>query len=320
NGTGYFTVAFQVTDVQGHTSSASLTVLVRPDLFSSILLGSSWAQPDAGAPVNLTLSFQGGVGPFTYGWILGDGNGTYTSVPWFVHAYGRVGTYLATVVIRDSLGGTGSASLHITVVAGLAVPCAPTANSTIIWAGEAVSLSLECVAGGTQPYGYAWAFGDGGRSSAGGSATHAFASAGNYSVVVLVNDSGGSSVRSTALSLRVLAIGEVTPYIQSVAWHSAANITNGDAREIRINLYVQAVSAFGTVTGVRVAASLAGLASAPWQPLNGAYLWLNVTAANDTPTIYLQVENSLTRVSAVSSFSHSFASLFPSAGTGGGLS
>jgi PKD repeat protein len=317
NGTGYFTVAFQVTDVQGHTSSASLTVLVRPDVFSSILLGSSWAQPDAGAPVNLTLSFQGGVGPYTYGWILGDGNGTYTSVPWFVHAYGRAGTYLATVVVRDSLGGTGSASLHITVVAGLTVPCAPTANSTLIWAGEAVSLSLGCAAGGTQPYTYAWAFGDGGSSSAGSSATHTFASAGNYSIVVVVNDSGGSSVRSSVLSFQVLAISEVTPYLQSVAWHTDRNVSNGDAWELRLNVSAQAVSTYGTVTGLRLATSLADLDSAPWQPLGRAFLWFNVTASNDSPTIYVQVENSLGRTSAPYSFTHSYATLFPSPGTKG---
>lgn len=318
NGTGSFTVVFLVTDVQGHASSASLTVLVRPDVFASVQLTSNWAQPDAGVSVNLTLSFQGGVGPFAYGWIMGDGNGTYTSHPWFVHAYRTAGTYTATVVIRDSLGGTGSAALSITVVAGLAVPCAPSVNSTTIWAGEPVSLALGCVAGGTQPYTYDWAFGDGAGASTGGTTSHTFASAGDFSVMVLVNDSGGSSVHSSVLTLQVLTIGEVTLYIRSPTYRVGTNNTNGAGKELRLSLSVVAVSTSGSVRWVRAEESVAGLSSAPWDPLATDFLWLNVTATSETPTIYLQVVNTLNRTSTPYALSTNFAALFPGQGSGGG--
>ena len=319
-GTGNYQLAFSVTDVEGHSSSASLTVVVRPDHLTQVVLTPTWAALDEGVLENLTVSFLGGLGPYSYAWNLGDGNSPTSTVPWQTHAWSVSGTLVVSVVIRDSLGASASASVDIAVASPLSVPCAPTVNATTIWAGDPLALSLACVANGTAPYSFFWTFGDGGTlagSSAG--APYTFGTAGNYSVRVVVNDSGGGSVVSRTLHLQVLTVAEVTPVIESTTYVVGSVGSNGAWKEVRVTITTVVFPGSSTITSWRMARLIGGLQGATWRPWGTIEATVNVTSANATQLVSLQVLSSLGRTSAPYTATLNLSSLFVQGpGNGGG--
>jgi PKD repeat protein len=68
-------------------------------------------------------------------------------------------------------------------------PYPPDAGQTISFVGTA--------SGGTAPYSYSWTFGDG-SSRTGSTVTHAYSSAGTFTVVLTVNDSGPQRQSATS--------------------------------------------------------------------------------------------------------------------------
>jgi PKD repeat protein len=86
--------------------------------------------------------------------------------------------------------------------------------------------------GGTSPYNYTWAFGDGTPNATGNNLTHEYAVPGNYSVTLTTNDSTG---RVAILGLRVLGYGSLLAYPTTTAlvgeapWtvHFYSNATGG---------------------------------------------------------------------------------------------
>jgi len=69
-------------------------------------------------------------------------------------------------------------------------------------AGQAVSF-VGTASGGTSPYGYSWSFGDGSRRT-GSTVTHAYSSAGTFTVALTVNDTG--SPRQSAMSRQTVMV------------------------------------------------------------------------------------------------------------------
>ena len=123
----------------------------------------------------------------TYQWNWGDGNNSQTSSPAASHVYATPGTYHPIVTLVDDDGGTASSSpghtYTITVTAA-----APSAQ--VVWTPEEPhpGNTISFTAYGSSPNGplnqWTWHWGDGTANTVTSvpNASHAYASAGNYSV------------------------------------------------------------------------------------------------------------------------------------------
>jgi len=151
------------------------------------------------ALVGQTVTFNGtgSVDPdgtiVAYTWSFGDGttsSGSSTS-----HAYTAAGAYTATLTVQDNSGSTASTSRPVTISTPSNQP--PVASFTpsppTTQPGIAVSMNASA---SYDPDGaiasYLWSFGDG-TSGSGVSTSHAFGSAGTYTVTLTVQDNGGAT-------------------------------------------------------------------------------------------------------------------------------
>jgi len=175
------------------------------------------------ALVGQTVTFNGtgSVDPdgtiVAYTWSFGDG---MTSSGWSTsHAYAAAGTYTATLTVQDNSGATASTPRPVVVVSAPSnqPPVASfTLSPSTTQPGIAVSMNASA---SYDPDGavvsYLWSFGDG-TSGSGVSTSHAFGSAGTYTVTLTVQDNGGATgatgrqVLVQALSLPDLAVQSLT--------------------------------------------------------------------------------------------------------------
>ena len=111
------------------------------------------------------------------------------------------GNYTVTLRVTDSNGVSAVAAPERMVVAPpLEAALTPVTSSPIV--GEAVGFTSSS-SGGTGPFTWAWAFGDGVHGT-GPTVNHSYASTGTYTVLLWVNDSVGvSRERSTHLRVSV---------------------------------------------------------------------------------------------------------------------
>jgi PKD repeat protein len=130
----------------------------------------------------------------TYSWTFGDG-GTASGTLTPTHTYTVDGTYTATLTVKDAQGRTSSSSDTVTV--GNSAPTVSAGGPYNGTPGTAVSFSgTASVPDSGDALSYLWTFGDGATSTA-QSPTHAYATAGNYTVTLKVTDSEGASTTAT---------------------------------------------------------------------------------------------------------------------------
>ena len=130
-----------------------------------------------------------------YSWNFGDG-GTATGVT-ADHTFAEAGTYAVSLTVTDD---KNASSTYATDMAVTAEPenVAPVA----VFVHSSNDLNLSVDAGGSSDSdgsvaSYSWAFGDGGTAD-GVTASHAFAEAGTYTVVLTVTDDRGATATSSA--------------------------------------------------------------------------------------------------------------------------
>jgi PKD repeat protein len=221
---GTFTVTLTVTDNDNLTDIATATV--------NITDGSGMQPPvaDAGGPYTGTTGFaipfdglksadpDGAI--VSYDWTFGDGGSASGSQP--MHAYAVAGTYTVTLTVTDDTGRTGSASTTARV--SDPVNQAPTADAGGPYSaapGSAISFDGT---GSADPDGniltWEWDFGDGSAGS-GATPTHAYATAGDYTVTLVVTDDSGakSSAVTTQASIRDSSSGEALYLANCVDCH-----------------------------------------------------------------------------------------------------
>lgn len=178
---GTVTAYLNVTDSNGAVATYSKVITIDPFPTDSFSVAPN--PPEMGHVATFTSSVTGGVSPFTYAWIFGDGGTSTAQNP--SHTYASAGTYTVTLNAQDADGNTATFQLNVPVLPLVVVVFTSTPGSPD--AGRSVSFASS-VSGGSSPYTYAWTFGDGGTSATAGP-THVYTLAGNYTVYLTVIDS-----------------------------------------------------------------------------------------------------------------------------------
>lgn len=187
---GNYTVGFSGSDALGASVQVTFVVRVYPQL--TAFVREHFQAIDAGVVESFSASVSGGSGIYSpLGWSFGDGS-TSTGAS-ANHTYLTPGSYSPSFGVSDSLGFQLPVQLALAVNAALSVIPQFTPSSPS--PGAEVALSAG-VTGGTAPLTYSWVLGDG-RSATGSQVTHAYLSAGTYTVYLWVNDSGGGSVEKS---------------------------------------------------------------------------------------------------------------------------
>lgn len=145
------------------------------------------------AEVNFTSNPSLGVGPYTYAWNFGAGQGT-SIVQDPTYDYTAAGTFSVSVLVTDSFGRT--ITVGLTEIVDPMITATPSANATGgSDVGGAVSFT-GTTGGGSGGDTYSWSFQDGGHggSAATQDAAFTFAHAGTYNVYFNVTDSLGFQI------------------------------------------------------------------------------------------------------------------------------
>ncbi len=197
---GTVTASVSGTNATGiFAASQNVSVTVVP----AVTVSLSAAPSSGAAPLGTTLTAtpSNGVAPFLYTFKLGSALIAKQTGSTLHYTLNNSGNYTFTVIIQDSLGVLASGTTKVSVLGGkppsplTATLSGPSQGSP----GSSLSFVVNA-SGGVPPYTYFWNFGDNQtlRSSTSIEA-HSYASSGNYTVTVWVNDSAGKSYRVTHL-------------------------------------------------------------------------------------------------------------------------
>lgn len=203
---GVFTVTLTVADSTGAASSLAKQVTVNPGAAPNASFTYSPSNPGIGTEIFFNASAStaaAGRSIVSYDWEFGTGrtaSGVVVS-----KRYDTPGSYTVTLVVTDDAGVQGTTSTTVTVSAsspsGLTAdfsysPASP-APGTMVFFNAETSTSADPIID------YVWDFGDGTRLN-GPSATisHAFASAGDYTVTLTIKDNKGrTATRARAINV-----------------------------------------------------------------------------------------------------------------------
>lgn len=210
---GTFSVVLKVTDTTtGQTATATKAVTVSSTGSTAPPTASFVFSPQSPATAQL-VSFNAtqstaaaGHSIVSYAWNFGDG-GTATGVT-TTHPFANAGTFSVVLVVTDDLGQTGTTTRSVTVsstsptppptASFVFSPTAPVTNQTVSFNATQSSASA-----GHTITSYAWNFGDG-TTGTGVTPTHPYATAGSFSVVLVVTDDlgqTGTTTNTVAVSL-----------------------------------------------------------------------------------------------------------------------
>jgi PKD repeat protein len=199
-----------VNDSANDSLQASFNLTVVSTLMSGI---SGRPNPtDAGLPTFFFSKTTGGTGAASYSWSFGDGEWNSSQAP--VHTYSSAGTFNVIEWVNDTGGGRATSRLSEIVNAALGVPLV-TASPASPELGQPANFSVA-EWGGTPPYTYSWAFGDGGTGGNLSNITHIYTTNGPFDASVKVTDSAGQvTVGQLSISIRLQAVAGLTSVSQT---------------------------------------------------------------------------------------------------------
>ena len=180
---GTYTIEIEITDSAGEKATAyqSITVVAYPE--ASIIVSHS--KIDANVPDTFRANGVGGIGPYTYEWLI---SGDVYSNSTISHSFASSGTYTVELIISDSFGKDASNTTNVTVF--------PDPQVSVHWTGKPVVSKLfhmsANITGGIGPYSVSWIF-PSGQHETGQNISHVFSSSGPETFEVEVSDKGGYS-------------------------------------------------------------------------------------------------------------------------------
>jgi PKD repeat protein len=165
---------------------------------TTVLAANFSANPREGIGGNTTFTFTdsttGGTPPYTYKWDFNNDGLTESTSQSPTYVYTSAGNYTVALTVTDSsLAGavnTQTKTGYIMIYAP--INAAFSASATEGVAGRTVFTFTDQSTGGKGPCSYQWQFGDGNTSTL-QNPTHAYASAGNYTVTLRVTESLSTS-------------------------------------------------------------------------------------------------------------------------------
>jgi PKD repeat protein len=162
----------------------------------------------------------------SYSWSFGDGSSATGATA--SHTFRSAGVFVVTLTVTNDRGATGSTSQSVTT----ATTDKPSVD--FVWSPQPVLAkatttfngSVSTAASGHQITSYAWDFGDG-TTGNGASASHAFATAQTYKVVLTVTDDTGQQA-TTSKDVAVLT-GNPVPAIVASPGAAFSRVVTFDA-------------------------------------------------------------------------------------------
>ncbi|MDX1995819.1 MAG: PKD domain-containing protein [bacterium] len=192
---GTYEVTLTVTNESG-TDTATTTITALPQQIAPEALFT--LNPTSGnAPLEVTVTNQSTGNNLTYAWNFGDGETSDTNNATFTHTFNDAGTFVVSLTVTDTVSGL-SDDYRLPVEVGEGAPApAPISASFNAVETSPLNYSFEATAtGGTEPYTFAWDFGDG-QTGQGQSVTHTYGQGGDYTVTLTVTDATGTTATST---------------------------------------------------------------------------------------------------------------------------
>ena len=160
-----------------------------------------------------------------WSWDFGDGGNSTEQNP-LTHTYASAGIYTVSLTVTDDRGGSHTASQPVTVSAVPNVD--PAASFTVATNNLSATFADSSTDSDGTVIAWSWDFGDGGISTAQNPPTHAYATAGSYTVSLNVTDDrGGSS--TTSQSVTVTAPPNVDPVASFTVATNNLSATFGDS-------------------------------------------------------------------------------------------
>jgi PKD repeat protein len=196
--TGTFNATLTVTNDRGLSASTTQAVTVGV----SAAPAGDWVNSPVSPAVGDSVTFNAdkvlpapGRTIVQYSWNFGDGttgSGVVTT-----HVYTTANQYVVVLSVLDDAGQKTVISHNLTVTSGSPVPVitfspgAPRVGATVTFDATGTSTT-----GGATITSFAWTFGDG-ASSTGSTVSHAFATAGSFTVRVVATDNQGRTGSAT---------------------------------------------------------------------------------------------------------------------------
>jgi PKD repeat protein len=189
---GTYLVRLTVTDAFERSADATRTVVVAAGVPPSAAIAVSPIPGELGTEVFFDASMSmpaAGRRIVSHAWNFGDGS-TGSGVT-ASHVYRSANTYTVVLNVTDDAGSVGSASARVDIVDGTPVavvtfsPPSPVAGQSVLFSAE-----NSGAVGGRRIVRYRWDFGDGSEGAEGLTASHVYATAGEFEVRLAVTDSG----------------------------------------------------------------------------------------------------------------------------------
>lgn len=163
-----------------------------------------------------------------YAWTFGDGATATTANP--THAYATAGTFAVTLKVTDNLGAVSAASATTATITAVQVNQAPTAKVNGPYGGTTGTAISFSSAGSSDPDGtiaaYAWSFGDGANATT-ASPSHAYTTAGTYTVSLTVTDNLGKTSAMSSTTAAITAPVACNSSIPEHCQHQRLHRTRG---------------------------------------------------------------------------------------------
>ena len=181
---GTYKISVSVTDATGYVVTKSMTITVRSN--PSVEIQAPVNKKDANSSVSFRPILSGGVGPYSYQWLIG---GKLFNSPEVNLTFLTPGNYSVQLTVSDSFGRDAINSTYIIIYSDPSVLLESHGNPTVSIGYE---LGLN-ISGGVGPYRVHWIFPSGEQAS-GNNITHTFSSSGPDTIQTQVTDITGFTV------------------------------------------------------------------------------------------------------------------------------